>query len=264
MITDYNKHTAITVARQATSILHIHFNRPEQYNALSMEMLQALYDILHLAKHDKAVKAILLTGEGKAFCAGADIKQLATLNGVSGLAFAHLGQRTFAALEQLGKPSLVAIQGFALGGGCELAMAATLRIAAKNAFLGQPEISLGIIPGFGGTQRLIRLVGRGRALEMCLTGRRVMAEEAAQWGLINQVVPADTLMASAMDQLNALTQYSAIALASLMTVIQQDHAAIASSFELEAAHFGVCCATKDKQEGVAAFLEKRPALFHGE
>src|SRR3990167_4995740 len=153
----------------SSGILHISLNRPESRNALSKGLLEELHAVLMLAKTDAAIHAVWITGEGKSFCAGADIKELAQLNAQKGLEFACYGQQVFAALEELGKPSLAAIQGFALGGGCELAMAATFRILSEEVFLGQPEIKLGVIPGFGGTQRLSRLVGKGRALELCLT-----------------------------------------------------------------------------------------------
>ena len=171
----------VNVTLPEKGILQISLNRPEQLNALSHDVLQRLLQIFTDVKQDASVKAILLTGEGKGFCAGADIKQLLPLDGKSGLTFAQFGQAVFSQLETLGKPSLAAIHGFAFGGGCELAMAATMRIATNNAVFGQPEIKLGVIPGFGGTQRLSRLIGKGRALDLCLTGRIIKAEEALAW-----------------------------------------------------------------------------------
>jgi len=248
-----------------SGILQITLNRPEQLNALSQEVLQRLDEIFHQAKQDRAVKAVLLHGEGKAFCAGADIKQLAPLNGHEGLEFARFGQAVFRRLELLGKPSLAAIHGFAFGGGCELAMAATLRIATKTAVFGQPEIKLGVIPGFGGTQRLSRLIGKGRALEICLTGRRFTAEEAFHWGLVNELAAPEDLLMRAKALLIELTQLGSIALESILTTIHQGYdLSLEEAFELEAAHFGLCCATADKREGVKAFLEKRTAVFSGE
>lgn len=247
------------------SILQISLNRPEQLNALSHEVLQEFLHILRQAKQDTSVKAILLTGEGKAFCAGADIKQLVNLTGPQALAFARFGQTVFRELELLGKPSLAAIQGYAFGGGCELAMAATLRMAADNAVFAQPEIKLGVIPGFGGTQRLSRLIGKGRALEMCLTGRRFTADEALQWGLVNEITTTEKLLSCAKALLKELVQLSPVALQSLMTVIHQGFdLSMEEALELEAAHFGLCCSTADKREGVSAFLEKRTAVFSGE
>lgn len=257
--------TVIKINPIDTGILQITLHRPEALNALNAELMQQLAHILTEAKANTAVKAVLITGEGKAFCAGADIKQLALLNGQSGLEFARHGQALFRSLEQLGKPSLAAINGFALGGGCELAMAATLRIAAQGAVLGQPEIKLGVIPGFGGTQRLARLVGKGRALDLCLTGRIIQADEACAWGLVNTVVPLAELIPRAKTVLQDLIKLSPAALRSMMTVIDQGYdLSLEDAFELEAAHFGLCCATQDKQEGVNAFLEKRTAAFSGE
>lgn len=246
-------------------ILQVSLNRPEQLNALNHELLQRLSQIFKEAKQDVSVRAILLTGNGKAFCAGADIKELAALNGSDGLAFARFGQAIFRQLELLGKPSLAAIHGFALGGGCELAMAATLRIAAANAMFGQPEIKLGVIPGFGGTQRLSRLIGKGRALEICLTGRRFTADEALKWGLVTELTTPDELQNRAISILKELVQLGPIALQSIMTVIHQGYdLTLEEALELEAAHFGLCCKTADKREGVSAFLEKRNAVFSGE
>src|SRR5579862_1222439 len=171
----------IKMTHHENGILQISLNRPEQRNALSQEVLHHLLQIFQDIKKDISVKALLITGEGSAFCAGADIKQLMALNGCDGLEFARFGQMVFRSLELLGKPSLAAVHGVAFGGGCELAMAATLCISTHQALFGQPEIKLGVIPGFGGTQRLSRLIGKGRALDICLTGRRFTADEAYQW-----------------------------------------------------------------------------------
>jgi len=252
----------VTVSSLEKGILHIRLNRPDQLNALSQAVLQRLFVVFNEAKHDAAVLAILLTGEGKGFCAGADIKELLPLDGQSGLVFANLGQQVFSALESLGKPSLAAIHGFAFGGGCELAMAATMRIAANNVVFGQPEIKLGVIPGFGGTQRLSRLIGKGRALDICLTGRRFQAEEALQWGFITEIVAPSDLEQRAISILQELTSLSSSALESIMTVIDQGYdLSLQQAFALEAAHFGLACSSPNKNEGVSAFLEKRTALF---
>lgn len=254
----------IKLQSHESGILQICLNRPQQLNALSQALLQQLSQLLKNIKDDAAIKAVMITGEGKGFCAGADITQLAGLDGPQGLAFARFGQSVFNQLESLGKPSLAVIQGFAFGGGCELAMAATLRIAANNAVFGQPEIKLGVIPGFGGTQRLARLIGKGRALEMCLTGRRFSAEEAHQWGLVNELVAPDQLLTRAKIFLKELTQLGPIALQSILTVIHQGYdIPLEEALALEAAQFGLCCTTADKQEGVKAFLEKRAAVFSG-
>ena len=248
-----------------SGILQIILNRPDQLNALNKEVLEKLSSVFHEVKKDNAIRAILLSGEGKAFCAGADIKELSHLNGQSGFLFARFGQMVFRQLELLGKPSLAAIHGFAFGGGCELAMASTLRLATENAVFGQPEIKLGVIPGFGGTQRLARLIGKGRALDLCLTGRRFTALDAFQFGLVNEITSQDQLLSRAKSILTELTKLSPIALQNIMTVIHQGYdLSLEDAFELEAAHFGLCCATADKQEGVNAFLEKRAAVFSGE
>lgn len=259
-----NMDEIVKISSPVIDVLQISLNRPEQLNALSHEVLLRLSAIIQEAKDNPAIKAILLTGEGKAFCAGADIKQLASLNGSQGLAFARFGQRVFRQLEQLGKPSIAAIQGYAFGGGCELAMATTLRIAANNTQFGQPEIKLGVIPGFGGTQRLSRLVGKGRALELCLTGRRFSAAEAYQWGLVNELTAPEDLLSRAITILSDLVKLSPIAMQSVMTVVDQGYnLSLEEALELEAAHFGLCCTTADKTEGVSAFIEKRPAIFTG-
>jgi enoyl-CoA hydratase len=255
----------LNVSRIDGNILHIILNRPDALNALSAELLSEFNDVLIHAKEDASIKALLISGEGKAFCAGADIKQLATLNAHAGSEFARHGQKIFRALEQLGKPSLAAIHGFALGGGCELSMSATIRIAAATAAFGQPEVKLGVIPGFGGTQRLARLVGKGRALDLCLTGRIIKAEEALAWGLVTEIVAPEELLNRAKQILTGIAKLPPLALQSIMTVI--DHGidlTLTDAFELEAAHFGLCCATVDKKEGVQAFLEKRTAEFCGE
>lgn len=257
--------TILKTIPHENGILQISLNRPEQLNALSHELLQQLSNLFKQIKEDKKIKAILLTGEGKGFCAGADIKQLATLTGPAGIHFARFGQQVFRELELIGKPSLAAIHGFAFGGGCELAMSATLRFAANNAVLGQPEIKLGVIPGFGGTQRLARLIGKGRALELCLSGRKFSAEEAYHWGLVNQIVDPEKLETQAINFLQELTKLSPVALQSIISVIEHGYnLSLDDALELEAVNFGVCCTTSDKKEGVSAFLEKRNAVFSGE
>lgn len=248
-----------------SGILQITLNRPAALNALSIDLMEQLHRTLLSIQDDTEIKALLITGEGKAFCAGADIHRLAKLNGPEGVEFAKHGQKIFRLLEQLGKPSLAAVNGFAFGGGCELAMAATLRIAATTATFAQPEVKLGVIPGFAGTQRLARLIGKGRALDLCLTARILKAEEAYTWGLISEVVSPEELITRAKTILISLTQLAPLALQSVMQVIDHGYnVSMDDACELEAAHFGLCCATKDKQEGVTAFLEKRKAEFVGE
>ncbi|MHB1947640.1 MAG: enoyl-CoA hydratase/isomerase family protein [Gammaproteobacteria bacterium] len=247
-----------------SGILQITLNRPAALNALNADVMAKLYEAFHSAKNNSAVKALLITGEGKAFCAGADIHQLAKLDAQSGVSFAKYGQHVFRTLEQLGKPSLAAINGYALGGGCELAMSATMRIAASTAVFGQPEVKLGVIPGFGGTQRLARLVGKGRALDLCLTGRTIKADEALAWGLVSEVVNSDELLVRANKILIGLIKLGPVALSSVMNVIDHGYdLSLDDAFAFEAANFGLCCATKDKNEGCNAFLEKREAEFSG-
>ncbi len=243
-------------------ILQITFNRPEKLNALSGEMMLALEKILLQGKNDPQVKVLLITGKGNAFCAGTDINRLAELDGISGKAFAELGQRVFRLLETLGKVSLVAVNGFAIGGGCELSMAGSLRIAAESAKFSQPEVKLGVIPGYGGTQRLARLVGKGRALEACLTGRMIPATEALQWGLVSEVVLADDLIDRGMEILGTILQMGSQAITSTLFSIDQGFdMSLDEGLALEALHFGLCCGTEEKNEGVNAFIEKRKPVF---
>lgn len=248
-----------------SGIMTITLNRPEKLNALNDEVLQELAVAFSQAKSDNTVKALLLTGSGKAFCAGADISRLAECDAQSGYQFACDGQAVFRQLETLGKPSLAAINGFAFGGGCELAMSATLRIAASTAQFGQPEVKLGVIPGYGGTQRLARLVGKGRALDLCLTGRFINAETALHWGLVSEVVEAQELLAHAERILGTIMSMAPLAVASTMEVIDRGYdLTLPDALHLEAVHFAKTCASKDKQEGVSAFLAKRAANFRGE
>lgn len=249
----------------SNGILILTLNRPEKLNALSDEVIHALAETFNAAKENPRVKALLITGSGKAFCAGADISRLAECNAQSGYEFACQGQNVFSQLETLGKPSLAAVNGFAFGGGCELAISATMRIAAKTAQFGQPEVKLGVIPGYGGTQRLARLIGKGRAMDLCLTGRFINAETALHWGLVSEVVEPEDLLEQGKRILNGIVAMAPLAVASVMEVINRGYdLSLADALHLEAVHFAKTCATKDKQEGVAAFLAKRQAEFKGE
>lgn len=246
-------------------ILTITLNRPDKLNALNQEVLQALAELFNYAKEKNTVKAVLLTGNGKAFCAGADINKLAQCNAETGYQFAVYGQEVFRQLETLGKPSLAAVNGYAFGGGCELAMAATLRIAANQAQFGQPEVKLGVIPGYGGTQRLARLVGKGRALDLCLTGRFIDAQTALQWGLVSSVVEEEKLMSEAEKLLKGILSMAPLAVRGVMEVIDHGYElSLTEALHLEAIHFAKTCASEDKKEGVGAFLEKRQAQFKGQ
>lgn len=245
-------------------ILLLTLNRPEKLNALSTEVLSALAELLKMAKTNQKVKAVMITGTGKAFCAGADINKLAECTAQSGYEFACYGQEVFRLFETLGKPSLAAINGFAFGGGCELAISATLRMASTAAQFGQPEVKLGVIPGYGGTQRLARLVGKGRALDLCLTGRFINAETALHWGLVSYVVEPEALLEHGKTMLQGILSMAPLALAGVMEVIDHGYdLSLSDALHLEAVHFSKVCATQDKQEGVSAFLNKRVAQFKG-
>ena len=251
--------------RDGTSAV-ITVNRPKVLNALNSATIDELRRaILHL-KQDASVRAVILTGAGeKSFVAGADINELAVQSPAQGKEHALHGQHVLDLIENMGKPVIAAINGFALGGGWELAMACTLRIAADTARLGQPEINLGLIPGYGGTQRLARLVGKGAALDLLLTGRQVMAAEALQIGLVNRVVPAAELIAVARKLADELAAKAPIA---VQYIIEAVNRGLEQPFDkaqfLEATLFGLVASTKDMREGTAAFLEKRQAEFTGE
>jgi len=246
-------------------ILTITLNRPEKLNALNQDVLSALSQHFTDAKVNHLVRGIIITGAGKAFCAGADISRLAECNAHSGYQFARAGQAVFRQLETLGKPSIAAINGYAFGGGCELAMAATVRVASNLAKFGQPEVKLGVIPGYGGTQRLARLIGKGRALDLCLTGRFIDAETAERWGLVSDVVAPEELIPAATRTMRAILSMAPLAITGVMEAI--DHGfdmSLEDALHLEAVLFANTCASLDKAEGVAAFLSKRPAIFIGE
>ena len=246
-------------------VVVITLNRPAALNALNMAMLAELRDLLAGLEADQAVRALVVTGAGdRAFAAGADIAELSELDAAAGRRLAESGQAVFRSLERLGKPSIAAVSGFALGGGCELAMACTLRLAADTAQFGQPEVDLGLIPGFGGTQRLTRLVGRGRALALLLGGHRIGAEEAERIGLVNRVVPASSLRADALALAHALAAKPPLAVRYILDAV---HAGadlpLSTATDLEAGLFGLSAATADMREGTRAFLEKRKPVFEG-
>ena len=243
----------------------ITFNRPKVLNALNTQTLSELSSAIAACKDDPGVRAIILTGAGeKSFVAGADINELAVQTPVQGKEHARRGQQIFDAIEQLGKPVIAAINGFALGGGCELAMACTMRIAADTAKLGQPEINLGIIPGYGGSQRLPRLVGRGVALEILLTGDMITAQRAYEIGLVNRVVPAAELLAEAKKIAHTLASKAPIAVRYIIEAVHHglDGPLAAGQF-LETSLFGAIASSDDMREGTKAFLEKRKAAWQG-
>ena len=240
-------------------------NRPGVLNALDSATVEALTAVLLDLKKDDEVRSVVLTGAGdRAFIAGADVGELSRLTPRTARGLADAGHRMCDLLEDLGKPVVAAVNGYALGGGCEVAMACTCRVAARTAKLGFPEITLGIIPGYGGTQRLPRLVGRGRALEMLLTGAPVTAEEAWRIGLVNRVVEAAALPAEAAALAAALAAQAPEAVRRILDVVRHGlDVSMADAVALEAAAFGLVWATDDAREGTAAFLEKRKARFTG-
>jgi enoyl-CoA hydratase len=241
------------------------FNRPAVLNALNAQTIAELRHVLLELQADDGVRVVVLTGSGeKAFVAGADINELARQTPASGRDLARSGQAVIDLIETLGKPVIAAINGFALGGGCELAMACTLRIAAENARLGQPEINLGIIPGYGGTQRLPRLVGKGRALELLLTGAPVNAAEALRIGLVNRVVPAGELMTAVRSLASSLARQAPIAMRYILEAVNHGlEMPTADGLHLEATLFGLVAASDDMREGTRAFIEKRKPEFTG-
>jgi len=253
------------LVEKRNAVGYVTINRPEKLNALNRRVLDELHACFAALQTDVDVRVAILTGSGeKAFVAGADINELATQAPLDGKAMALRGQQLCRFIENLGKPVIAAINGFALGGGCELAMACTLRIATENARLGQPEVKLGVIPGYAGTQRLPRLVGTGRALAMILTGEPITAAEALRIGLVNQVVPAAELLAAAESVAAKIVANAPLAVKLALEAVQHGMELTTAEGEfLEANLFALSCATADMKEGTQAFLEKRPAQFTG-
>jgi enoyl-CoA hydratase len=248
---------------EATAIVTI--NRPKVLNALNTPTLDELRRTFLELKQDGEVRVVIVTGAGeKAFVAGADINELAVQTPTGGREHALAGQHVFDLIENMGKPVIAAINGYALGGGCELAMACTLRLAADTAKLGQPEIALGLIPGYAGTQRLSRLVGKGKAMEMILTGTPITAEEAQRIGLVNRVVPAAELMAQARALAAQLAKSAPIAMRYIINAVNKGvEMPFAEACQYEATLFGLVASTDDMKEGTAAFLAKRKPDFRG-
>ena len=248
----------------ADRIATITVNRPDKLNALNDALMDELRTAIAEARRRSDVGAVLLTGAGRAFVAGADIAELADQTAVQAKARAERGQRVFRRFETSPKPTLAAINGFALGGGCELAMACHLRLASDKAKFGQPEVKLGIVPGYGGSQRLPRLIGKGRALEMLLTGDMIDAAEAYRIGLVNRVVPAAELLDTARAMLTTILAQGPLAVAACIEAVDRGlDMGLDDAIALEASYFGLLSATADKAEGMHAFLEKRPAKFTG-
>ncbi|NOX37364.1 MAG: enoyl-CoA hydratase [Calditrichaeota bacterium] len=240
-------------------------NRPEKLNALNAATVTELYQVMKELQKDEAMRAVIITGSGeKAFVAGADIAEIAKHDEISGKIFAMRGQKVFRFIEKMRLPVIAAINGYALGGGCELAMACHLRIASSKAKFGQPEINLGLIPGYGGTQRLPRLIGRTQAMYLLLTGEMIDARKALEIGLVNEVVEPEKLMDRARELAKTLTEKAPIAVNYILDVVDQGlNLNLDMALNLEAEMFGNICATEDMKEGTAAFLEKRKPQFKG-
>ncbi|WP_295121654.1 enoyl-CoA hydratase-related protein [uncultured Chitinophaga sp.] len=245
--------------------LVISINRPDKMNALNQQVMQELALAIDEVYTNKNIKSAIITGTGpKAFVAGADIAEFLSLSTEQGVELAKRGHVIFQRIEDSPKPIVAAVNGFALGGGCELAMACHFRIAAENAKFGQPEVNLGIIPGYGGTQRLTQLVGKGKALELIMTGDMVTAQEALSLGLVNHVVPAEELIAKTTAILQKIEAKAPLAIARVVKCVNGAMDKDVDGFDLEIVEFGSCFSTKDLQEGAAAFIEKRAPNFKGE
>ncbi len=244
----------------------VFIERPEKLNALNAEVVEELGQVFHELREDDQVRGVILTGAGeKAFVAGADIGELAKMSPMSGVKVSRDGQRIFAEIERFPKPVLAAVGGYALGGGCELALACHLRIASENARFGLPEVSLGIIPGYGGTLRLARIIGVGRAVEMTLTGATVDAERAEAMGLVSQVVPREDLLEGAKKFMRGITKNGPLAVRmALESIYLALDAPSNDAMRFESTLFGLLASTDDMKEGMTAFLEKRSADFKGE
>src|SRR5215510_3968196 len=246
-------------------IAYVTVNRPKVLNALNKQTWADMRTAFEAARDDVEVRGVILTGAGdKAFIAGADISELANVTAIEAEESSTFGQQVLNLVETLGKPVIAAINGFALGGGCETAMACTIRIASENAKFGQPEVKLGVIPGGGGTQRLPRLVGKGQALQLILSGEMISAQEAYRIGLVNEVVPAADLITRAEAILKQIFANAPIAVKFALEAVNKGlETSSAEGLSLEAALFGLCAGTEDKKEGTQAFLQKRAAQFQG-
>ena len=253
--------TLLVEKKQGYTVITL--NRPDKLNALNGQLLADLHHAMTQAEQDETVHAVVLTGSGaKAFAAGADIAELQTLNAESGLSFAERGQSVASLIERLGKPVVAAVNGFALGGGCEMALACHIRFASTNAKLGLPEVSLGTLPGYGGTQRMARLVGRAKAAELILSGDHISAEEALRIGLVNDVVAPEELLPRAERFVQSVLRRSQTAVrAALSAILAAEDLGYAAGLRFEAERFADLCDSHDFREGTSAFLEKRPPRF---
>jgi enoyl-CoA hydratase len=245
-------------------IFTITINRPDKLNALNKKVFDDLNTVLDEVYSDPAIQSVIITGAGpKAFVAGADITEFAGLSKEEAMAMAKRGQDIFARIENSPKPIVAAVNGFALGGGCELAMSCHFRIASENAKFGQPEVNLGLIPGYGGTQRLTQLIGKGRAIELLVSANMIDAHTALQYGLVNHVVPQEELLNKARSILETINSKAPLAVAGCIKTSNAVFDATQNGFDLEIKEFGNCFITEDMKEGTAAFLEKRKAKFKG-
>ena len=245
-------------------ILTITVNRESKMNALNIDTVEEIRKAMQAAYDDDTVKGIVITGTGaKAFVAGADIAEIAELNEVNARRFAERGQEVFALIEESTKPVIAAINGFALGGGCELAMACLIRVASNNARFGQPEVNLGVIPGYGGTQRLTQLVGKGKAMELMMTGDMITADQALALGLVNHVTTPEELMPKALEIMNKILGKAPLAISLVIECVNAVFEKEEDGYQTEANSFSRCCASEDFVEGTKAFLEKRKPEFAG-
>ncbi len=246
-------------------VLTITVNRPDKMNALNLATVEELRTAIQRVYDDSEIHGVIITGAGdKAFVAGADIKEIAELNEVNARKFAENGQEVFAQIENCHKPVIAAVNGFALGGGCELAMACHIRVAIHSAKFGQPEVNLGIIPGYGGTQRLTHLVGKGKALELMMTGEMIPAEEARSLGLVNHVAQsAEELKNKCQDLIRRITAKAPLAIGMVIDCVNAVHRPEENGYQTEANNFASCCKSDDFREGTAAFIEKRKPEFKG-
>lgn len=245
-------------------ILTVVINRVEKLNALNKEVLTELNKVLDEVERNPEVRSVIITGAGsKAFVAGADITEFGGLNKEEAMAMAKRGQDTFFRIENCSKPIVAAVNGFALGGGCELAMSCHFRVAAENAKFGQPEVNLGLIPGYGGTQRLVQLIGKGKAMELLMSARMIDANEAKQLGLVNYVTTPDSLLAQTREILSLINSKAPLAVAGCIKAANAVFDESQNGFETEIKEFGNCFGTEDMKEGTSAFLEKRKANFIG-
>ena len=244
-------------------IFTVTINRPDKLNALNKDVFTDLDVMLKEVEQNAGIRGVIITGAGqKAFVAGADISEFLGLHGSQGMDLARRGQEVFSRIEGCTKPVIAAVNGFALGGGCELAMACHMRIASENAKFGQPEVNLGLIPGYGGTQRLVQLIGKGRALELLMTAGIIDAATALQFGLVNHVVLQEQLLAKALEILTVITSKAPLAISRCITAANAVYGQV-NGYEVELESFGQCFDTEDMKEGTTAFLEKRKANFRG-